>query len=509
MTEHLLGIDVGTTAIKAAIFDAQGNEVGSYTEEYTLLTAAAGHVELAVDTYTSTFALAVSRVLASSGVDSAQIRAIGLSCQGETILCLDEHNDPLRQAIVWMDNRSTAEAEEIERHFGRPTLQEVTGQVGMDAIWPASKIFWLRKNEPETFARTAKFALLKDYLVQRLTGTLASEDSLLCTTMLFDIKKRCYWPQMLDYLGITEAQLPQIKRQGELVGTLTAAAAAELGLPAGVPVSVGALDQACGALGVGNVEPGIFSESTGSALAIVTIAEEIVLDPSGEVPCFPAAIPGQYMVHMFSTGGMVMRWYRDAFCSAETETAQLCGMNAYSLLDLEVMQVRPGADGLIVLPHLQGSGPPDTDAYARGVIFGLTLAHKKQHIARGIMEGVAMVLRRMIDAASRLGVEVDQIISLSGGSKSDAWCQIKADATKLPIRTLLATESAACRGAAILAGSAAGLFESVVAVARSSMHYDREFEPVAENAAVYDQLFKRYSALQAAVQPVFRLDGRT
>jgi xylulokinase len=255
--------------------------------------------------------------------------------------------------------------------------------------------------------------------------------------------------------------------------------------------------------------PGILSESTGSALAIVTIAEEIVLDPAGEVPCFPAAVPGQYMLHMFSTGGMVMRWYRDEFCASEVEVAQLCGMSAYTLIDHEVNQVKPGADDLVVLPHLQGSGPPDTDAYARGVIFGLTLAHKKQHLARAVMEGVTMVLRRMIQAAGRLGVEVDQIISLSGGSKSNAWCQIKADATKLPIRTLLATESAACRGAAILAGSAAGLCESITAAARSSMQYDREFEPAVENAEVYDRLYARYLALQEAVAPLFRSGGQS
>lgn len=450
----------------------------------------------------------VRRVLEEANISGSEVRTIGISCQGETLVCLDEHGAPLRRAIVWLDNRATAESEEIEEHFGRRALQDVTGQVGMDAIWPASKILWLRRNEPEIFEQTAKFALLKDYLLERLTGNLASEDSLLCTTMLFDIKQRKYWPGMLGYLGITEGQLPQIARQGEIVGALTAAAAAELGLPEGLPVSVGALDQACGALGIGNVTPGIFSESTGSALAIVTITEDIVLDPAGEAPCFPAAIPGQYMLHLFSTGGMVMRWYRDEFCAAEIEVAKACGLSAYSLIDDEVNQVVPGADGLIVLPHLQGSGPPDTDPYARGVIFGLTLAHKKGHIARGIMEGVAMVLRRMIDAAARLGVDVEQVISLSGGSKSNAWCQIKADGTKLPIRTLLATESAACRGAAILAAANAGLIDSLSATASSSMRSDREFSPTQENEAVYDKLYGRYLALQKAVTPLFRPEGQ-
>jgi sugar (pentulose or hexulose) kinase len=507
MTRYLLGVDVGTTAIKAAVFDKDGAEIGSHTEEYTLLTPRAGRVELDADTYISTFSLAVRRVLQEVSASADDLLGLGLSAQGETFVCLDLDNEPIGRAIVWMDNRATAESDEIERHFGRPTIHATTGQVAMDAIWPAAKILWLKRHEPEVFERTAKFALLKDYLVYRFTGRLVSEDSLLCSTILWDINTRQYWPQMLDYLGITADQLPEIARQGEMVGSLSTAAAADLGLPTGLPVSVGALDQACGALGVGNAVPGIFSESTGSALTSVTIVEQLALDPSGRVPCFPAAIPGQYMLHNFSTGGMVMRWYRDQFCTSETQIEELCGINAYYLIDQQVHQVEPGCDGLVVLPHLQGSGPPDLDPYARGALFGLTLAHKKQHLARGIMEGVAMVLRRMIDSTTRLGVHVAEIISLSGGSKSDAWCQIKADATQLPVRTLHGAGSAACRGAALIAGVGTGLWDSAVPTARSAVELDRSFEPRPENAEIYDQLFARYMTLQESLKPLLQPAG--
>ncbi|MET8182503.1 FGGY family carbohydrate kinase [Streptomyces sp. NPDC005336] len=504
MTSYLLGVDVGTTAIKAAVFDTEGVEVGSHTEEYSLLTPSAGRVELDADTYTSTFAGAVRGVLRDLSVPADELAALGLSAQGETLLCLDENGQPIGRVIVWMDNRATAESDELEEHFGRSVIHATTGQVEMDPIWPAAKILWLKRNEPETFARTAKFALLKDYLVQRLTGRLVSEDSLLCSTILWDINNRQYWPEMLAYLGITEDQLPEIASQGEIVGTIGSAASVELGLPSGLPVSVGALDQACGALGIGNAVPGIFSESTGSALTSVTIAEELALDPSGRVPCFPAALPGQYMLHNFSTGGMVMRWYRDEFCASEKQIEELCGISAYYLIDQEVEQVEPGCDGLIVVPHLQGSGPPDLDPYARGVIFGLTLAHKKQHLSRAIMEGVAMVLRRMIDSTARLGVDVAEIISLSGGAKSDAWCQIKADATQLPVRTLRGADSAACRGAALIAGVGAGIWESAASVSQSGVEFDRSFEPRAENAAVYDRLSTRYMTLQESLKPLLQ-----
>ena len=504
VTRYILGVDLGTTAIKAALFDDGGHELGSHAAEYTLLTPKSGYVELDADTYVKTFREAVSQVLRDCSVPGEALIALGLSAQGETFICLDANGAPVRRAIVWMDNRAPAEADEIEQHFGRTTIHATTGQVAMDAIWPASKILWLKRNEPEVFERTAKFALLKDYLVYRLTGRVVCEDSILCSTILWDIRSREYWPEMLQYLGISADQLPDIARQGEIVGAVTAAGAHDLGLPEGLPVSVGALDQACGALGIGNVTPGIFSESTGSALVSVTIVDELTLDPNARVPCFAAAIPGQYMLQPFSTGGMVMRWFRDEFCRVELQVEQLCGMDAYQLIDKEVERVPAGCDGLVVLPHLQGSGPPDLDPLAKGVILGLTLAHKKQHLARGIMEGVTMVLRRMLEATTSLGVEVTEILSLSGGSKSAVWCQIKADATKLPVHTLRTAESAACRGAAIAAGVDVGVWESPVAVARENLRFDRTFEPRPENFAVYDRLFQDYKRLQDTVKPFYQ-----
>lgn len=504
MTSQILGVDIGTTAIKAAIFDAKSDQVCEYTVEYKLHTPQPGYVELDSQIYLSTFAKAVAGALAQEGTSAGQLAALGLSAQGETMLCLDAEGNPLRSAIVWMDNRAVAESEEIEAHFGRQSIHATTGQVSMDPIWPAAKILWLRRNQPEIFEKTAKFVLLKDYIVQQLTGVLASEDSLLCSTILWDLNTRGYWREMLDYLGITEDNLPAIVCQGELVGSVGQGAALRFGLPEGLPVSAGALDQACGALGMGNAVPGIFSESTGSALTTVTVVNDLKLDTAGRVPCFASAIPGQYMLHTFSTGGMVMRWFRDEFCASEKEIEQLCGISAYYLIDAEVNQVPPGSDGLIVIPHLQGSGPPDLDTYARGVFFGLTLSHKKQHLSRGIMEGVSMVLRRMIESTVGLGVEIKEIISLSGGSKSATWCQIKSDITQLPLRTLSGAGAAGCRGAAIIAGVALGLWDSAEDIAKHGIAFEHSYEPNTQLAETYDQVYGRYNRLQEAINPLLR-----
>lgn len=502
--KYVLGIDIGTTAIKAAVFDENGREQGSHTCEYTLLTPSPVKVELEAHTYVNAFKVAVSNAVSKSKIGKQEIVSLGISAQGETLFFLDEHAEPLRPAIVWMDNRATAEASWIEAQIGRERVHQTTGQVGMSATWPASKILWVKRNEPEVFERTARFVLIEDYFVYLLTGRFVSEDSLLCSTMYWDINTRKYWPEMLDLLGVRETQLPEVCRPGTAIAQVATDAANEFGLSPHTLVCLGALDQACGAIGVGNVRPGIFSESTGAALASVAMAQAPVIDPAGQMPCFASGIPGMYMVHAYSTGGMAIRWFRDAFCASEMDVERTCGLNAYGLIDCVVESVPPGSDGLRVLPHLQGSGPPDTECLAKGAFLNVTLAHSKAHFARGIMEGVSMVLLRMLEATRALGVEVSEIRSLSGGAKSRAWCQIKANASGLPVRTMQTTDVAACLGAAILAGVAAGVWDSVEATATQFAEYDLEYKPDPQHLPLYEGMLREYKLLMAELSPSFK-----
>lgn len=502
--KYVLGIDIGTTAIKAAVFDETGHEQGSHTCEYSLLTPTPVRVELEAQTYVNAFKVALSNAISKAKIAKSEIVSLGISAQGETLFFLDEQAEPLRPAIVWMDNRATEEAAWIEAQFGRDVVHQTTGQVGMSATWPASKILWVKKHEPEVFAKTTKFLLIEDYFIYLLTGQFASEDSLLCSTMYWDINTRRYWPAMLDLLGIKESQLPEIQRPGSPISNVTQEAASEFGLSTETLVCLGALDQACGAIGVGNVRPGIFSESTGAALASVAMTTQPVIDPSGEMPCFASGIPGMYMVHAYSTGGMAIRWFRDTFCASEMDVERTCGLNAYALIDCEVESIHPGSDGLRVLPHLQGSGPPDTECLAKGVFLNVTLAHSKAHFARGIMEGVSMVLLRMLEATRSLGVEVEEIRSLSGGAKSRAWCQIKANASGLPVRTMKTTDIAACLGAAILAGVSAGVWKSVEETASLFAQYDLEYTPEPRHKALYDAMLSEYKLLMQELAPSFK-----
>jgi sugar (pentulose or hexulose) kinase len=500
---YILGVDIGTTAIKAAVFNYDGEECGSATEEYQLITPENNIVELDAQTYVDKFVQAVQNAIKKAKINKNDIASIGFSSQGETFVCLDDKNQPIRNAIVWMDNRAVEEAKYIENYFGKDIIHKITGQVGMDAIWPASKMMWLLKNEPENYKKTAKFILIKEYIIYLLTGKFVCEDSILCSTMWWDINTRLYWKEMLELLEIDENQLPKIVQQGEVVGSVTADASKKYGLPQNLNVSVGALDQSCGALGVGNISPGIFSESTGSALTSVTILDDIILDPNKEMPCFASAVPGKYMLHAFSTGGMVNRWFRDTFCSGEKYVESVCGINAYSMIDEEVKQVPEGSKGLIFLPHLQGSGPPDSNNNAKGVFFGITLAHDKKYFSRSIMEGVTMVLRRMIEATESLDIGISEIISLGGGSKSDIWCQIKANATGKPVHIMKDTEGAASFGSAILAGVGVGLWSSYEDITQKAIKIEKIYYPEPKSKAVYDKTYNNYKRLQTCMNGLF------
>jgi xylulokinase len=232
------------------------------------------------------------------------------------------------------------------------------------------------------------------------------------------------------------------------------------------------------------------------------VTDQPVFDPGRQMPCFYFGIPNRYMIHTFSSGGIVLKWLRDSLCPEELNLGRRTGWDAYRLMDLEAKEVPPGADGLIVLPHFQGSGPPDSDQKAKGVVYGLALNHTKGHLIRAFMEGVAMTMRHMIEATTRAtGAEISEIRSLSGGAKSDLWCQIKADASGLPVRTMKNTADAACLGAAVLAGVAVEIWPSVEAAMDGMAESDQVFQPQPANREVYDRLYSRYKGLMAVLRP--------
>lgn len=506
MGNDILSIDLGTTSLKTALYDTRGKLKGSTVVEYTLLTEKANFVEAEPKTYLNAIKECLAR-LREKQIDLSEVAVLGFSVQGETFLVLDEAGRPLRNAIVWMDNRAANQAEELRAHFGDELCYQVTGQVSFEACWPAAKLLWLRQNEPEVFSKIRHVVLLEDYIIYLLTGKFVAEGSLLCSTEYWDIRSKQYWQEMLEYLDVDPAWLPEIREPGELVGTLRKEIAEELGLPETAAVSTGCLDQAAGAVGVGNIRPGILSENIGAALAICVPTAKLTYDPNRQMPVHYFALPDTYMMHTFTTGGMCLRWFRDAFCAEEISVQNASGMDSYDIMSKEAAAVPPGADGLITLPHLQGSMAPDVNLDAKGVFYGLTLMHKKGHFIRSIMESLGYIICRNLEAIEAMGLDVDEIRTMGGGSKSPLWNQIKSDITGKSLLTTYSAQDTACLGAAILAGKAAGLFESVEKAVDEMVAVKKVYAPQENNCEIYRKQYRKYCLLFRSLDELYRVDA--
>ncbi|NLL92059.1 MAG: hypothetical protein GX222_06535 [Ruminococcaceae bacterium] len=500
--KYFLGVDIGTTAIKAALFDENGKKVLHHSEEYELLKPSAQIVEQIPDVYWQTFKNCVNYVISNSGIPKEKIVSIAMDSSAETIVFLDENMNPLDNFYVWMDSRSELEADELNSHFSAEEMIFATGQTPIDSVHPATKILWFRKNKPELFKRIHMMFMCDDYILWHMSGGLKmSHPSSWCTSYLWNINTKTWWPEMLEYLNINETQLPYLVESGTPVGNIKHEVADELGLPHGLLLVMGGQDQSCGAIGVGNVTPGIFSESTGGALMVCTTCDNPVFDSAGLIPCNYNVIPDKYMIQGGAKGGIMLRWLRDTLCQEEMDRETAGEGDAYDLMTELAATTPAGAEGLFLMPFFGGAGCPNRDIYGRACLYGLSLGHHKGHIVRAFMEALACNITKIVEYTENLtGVKVTQIRSLGGGSLSPLWCQIKADVTGRQVVTMKNTQDAACLGAAILAGYGAGHWSSIADTAQNLAVVDKYYDPNPKNRSVYDQLLKKYDLFIEATQ---------
>jgi xylulokinase len=424
---------------------------------------------------------------------AARVRGVGISAQGETLLAVGRDGEPLGNAIVWLDGRAHREAAELRSRFAAEELYAVTGQPEMLAAWPAAKLLWLTRNRPELAAAAERYVLIEDQLIAALTGEWVTEGSLATSTCYWNFRARTWWPEMLDAIGVPADRLPAIVEPGAPVGTLRPGVAAELGLSADVLVCAGALDQACGAIGAGNIAAGGFTANTGAAVALCATLDGPRLDPQRRMPCHYHGFPGGYMFHTFTSGGIVLRWFRDELAAPGATYEELGELAA---------AVPPGADGLVVLPHFEGAMAPENNDRARGAVIGLTLRHTRGHVVRAIMEAIAFVMRRNVEVMVELGVPVAAVRSLGGGARSALWKQIEADVLGLPVMTMRQPD-AGTLGAAILAGAGLGWWPDLPSAVAAMVAEDRVYEPQAANRQRYDDLYGVYRSSYAALEPTF------
>ena len=349
-----------------------------------------------------------------------------------------------------------------------------------------------------------KFLLPENFIVQRLTGAFVTDGSVSCTTLLYDIREHTWWGAALEACHISAAQLPEIRPAGSVVGELTQQAAEVLGLPPRLPVVLGGMDQAAGAVGSGNVAPEIITESTGGALTIQVTLDRSDLDPAGRVPVYVHSLAGKYLFDpVCDTGGMALKWFRDTFAADEIARAEAEGGSAYEALTAAAAGVSPGSDGLLMLPHLSGAFSPEYNSLARGVFYGFTLAHRRAHFARAVLEAVAYMLRRNLESIIKLGLEVREIRATGGGARSRLWRQIKADVCGVPVVSLREPDTALL-GDAVLAAVAVGAFPNPAAACGEMVALSERLEPEPAASLAYEAGYRRYKELYDALDPLFR-----
>jgi sugar (pentulose or hexulose) kinase len=501
---RFLAVDAGTTSMKAAIFDPEGNLLAVDREEYRLETPAPAVVELDAELYWAACCRAVRTVLEASGTPAMDIVSLCISSQGETLIPVNAAGVPLRKAIVWLDNRAVEEARLIREAFGEEAMFGISGQPEIVPTWPACKILWIRRNEPEVFRQADKFLLLEDYLLHRLTGQFVTERALQVSSMLLDIVAKEWHRPMLDFIGITPDRLGRLMEPGEVVGPAVGAGATEAGLLERTVVTAGAMDQVIAALGSGNVAPGVVTDNTGGALAVIATLEGPLFDPLRRVPCHYHAMPDTYCLMPWSqTAGMALKWFRDAFYAGESGEARRSGMDPYDLMTREAGQVPAGSDGLVALPHLEGTACPEFNPAARGVFFGATLRHGRAHFVRALMESVAYMLKRDVDLVQELGVPVSEVRSTGGGARSELWLQIKADVLQLPVATVVCEETA-CLGAAILGAVATGWYGSLEEAVARMARLRGWIEPNPAVVGIYGDGYQQYVELYERLEPMFK-----
>jgi xylulokinase len=487
-----MGIDVSTTGVKALIIAPDGQVVASANTEQTLSTPYPLWSEQdPADWWRSTLA-SVAQVLAQSGISGAEITAIGLTGQMHGLTLLDERGVVLRPAILWNDQRTALQCDEIRARIGRNHLIEITGNDALTGF-TAPKILWVRENEPEIYARVRHILLPKDYVRYLLTGGFAVDCADGAGTILFDIKTRDWSPEVLNALEIPRDWLPKTFEGSQVTGSISTEAAALTGLKAGTPVVGGGGDQAAQAVGVGAVRPGIVALTLGTSGVVFASTNGPFIEPEGRLHAFCHSVPDRWhlMGVMLSAAGS-LRWYRDTLAPGE----------GYDSLLAPAEKVQPGCEGLLFLPYLTGERTPHPDPLARGAFAGLTVRHTKAHLTRAVLEGVAFGLRDSFELIKTAGlVQIEQVRVSGGGARSLFWRQILADVFNAELVTVNTTEGAAY-GAALLAGVGCGIFSDTDAACAEAVKITGSTAPQDINVKKYDRLYAIYQELYPTLKDI-------
>lgn len=501
--DYLLGIDLGTSGTKTVLFDSTGTVIASRVAEYPLHQPRNGWAEQDPHDWWHAVQETVQAVLRESGIAPDEIRGVGLSGQMHGLVLLDTQGHVIRRAILWCDGRTQAECDEITRRVGAEKLLSITANPALPGF-TAGKILWVRKHEPEIWAKCRHILLPKDYIRYKLIGEFATEVSDASGMNLLDVSNRCWSNEMLSALDISPNLLGQMYESCDATGVVTAAAAEATGLAAGTIVAGGAGDNAAAAVGTGVVEEGQAFTTLGTSGVIFAHAERVTIDPHGRVHTFCSAVPGAWTVMSCTlAAGLSLQWFRNQLCTAEREVAAAMGSDPYDLMIAQAARSPIGANRLIYLPYLMGERSPLLDADARGAFIGISAMHTKSDLIRAVLEGVTYAQRQCLDVFREMGVPIGDMAACGGGGRSPLWRQMLSDVYGCPVKTIASAEGPAL-GAAILAGVSAGIYPTVGEGCRAAVKAGTRQQPDPEAGKAYEPFYRLYQGLYPALKNTYR-----
>ncbi|MDR7869299.1 MAG: xylulokinase [Tissierellaceae bacterium] len=499
---YLLGIDLGTSATKTILFEETGRIIASHSVEYPLYQPVNGWAEQEPDDWWNAVIASIKTVLLDSRIDSSNIVGLGISGQMHGLVMLDENNDVIRPSIIWCDQRTAKECEEITNKVGAKRLIEITANPALTGF-TASKIMWVKNNEPENYAMCKRILLPKDYIRFKLTGVYATDVSDASGMQLLDVKNRCWSEEVLEKLEIDKTFLAEVFESPEVTGKITDSAAKLTGLSTSTIVVAGAGDNAAAAVGTGVVHDGIAFTTIGTSGVVFAHTSDLKIDHKGRIHTFCSAVPGAWHVMGVTQGaGLSLKWFRDNLCSDIIVQAENERKSPYYLMDNMAKDIPIGAGNLIYLPYLMGERTPHLDPNCRGVFFGLSAMHTRAHMIRAVLEGVTYSLKDCYEILKMMDIDIDKMIACGGGGTSNLWKQMMADIYGCSVNSVNSDQGAAL-GAAILAGVGAGVFSSVEEGCAKLVTIKDKCNPVEKQTNCYTNYYNIYKDLYPKLKSSF------
>jgi xylulokinase len=499
-----LGVDIGTSGTKTLAIDGDGTILASALAEYPCDFPKPGWSEQNPADWWKASAATIKQCLSEGRIDAKDVKGVGLSGQMHGSVFLDANDEVIRPALLWNDQRTADECEEIEKRAGgRAELIRMVANPALTGF-TAPKILWLRNKEPQHFKKLKKVLLPKDYVRFKLTGGYATEVSDASGMLLLDVARRKWSDELLGKLDLDPSLFGKCFESQEVSGTLTAEAAQATGLNVGTPVVGGGGDQAAGAVGNGIVKSGVISATFGTSGVVFAHSDQFQVDKDGRLHTFCHAVPGKWhqMGVMLSAAGS-LQWYRNQLAQSVVAKAKEQGRDAYDLLTEEAAKAPVGCEGLIFLPYLTGERTPHADPYARGAFIGLTPRHGKTHMVRSVIEGVTFGMRDSLELIKGLGVPIGQIRASGGGARSAFWRQMMADVFGAEVVTINAKEGPAF-GVALLAAVGTGTFKSVEVACSRTISVVEQTKPNAAASKEYDKNYAVFGSLYRALKGEFK-----